>query len=105
MADGPIVIEVAGRAVTIVTSARSVRAVRVRTVSEFSIGRLLKLALCWLGVPLGPLIAMTSTPDGLGREIGFAWFLAGLAMLALNAAGIVTLRARRRVPLDDGDGR
>lgn len=101
MADGPIVIEDGGRTVTIAAVETTVRRVRVRTETVFSIGRLFKIILCWIGVPLGPLVAMTSTPDGLGREVGFAWFAAGLVMLGLNAAGLVTIRARRRVTVDD----
>ncbi len=77
---------------------------RLRTVTEFSFGRVIKLFVCWLGVPLGPLIAMTTSPGGLGQDIGFAWFFAGLVMLGLNAAGVVTVRGRRQVPMDGNDG-
>lgn len=101
MADGPIETVIDGRAVTIMP-APPAPPPRTKTVASVSVGRFLKLFLCWLGVPLGPMVAMVSSPDGLGQDIGFAWFFAGLAMLGLNAAGVVTLRARRRIPIEDG---
>jgi hypothetical protein len=105
MADGPIETTIEGRPVIIMSgSSPSVVHVRLRTVTEFSIGRIIKLFLCWLGVPLGPLIAMTTTPGGPGQDFGFAWFVAGLVMLGLNAAGVVTVRGRRQVPMEGEDG-
>ncbi|HUG62269.1 MAG TPA: hypothetical protein VMP03_10510 [Methylomirabilota bacterium] len=92
-----------GRVLTVVQHT-TVRRHRVRTVTELSLPRLMKLVLLWLGVPVGAGLIAVLPPDGPARLFIFMWFVAGLATLALNAAGVVTLRARKRVPNDGEDG-
>lgn len=101
-AAGESMVTADGRAVRVVQQ-YTVRRVQIRTERVLSLPRLLKLVLLWLGIPGGAALAMMLPAGGSGHAFAAGWFVAGLATLALNAAGIVTLRARRRVEVE-GDG-
>ena len=88
--------------ITIVQHTKVVR-VRVRTVAVLSMGRLATMVLMWIGVPVGLLILPAFPPADPGAAFFRGWMLAGLATLALNASGILTVRGRRRERIE-GEG-
>ena len=76
---------------------------RMKQVAEFSMGRVGKIMLAWLGIPVALAASMLLPSGGPADDLIEAWFYLGAATLLLNAAGVVPLRRRKLVPDDKAE--